>query len=169
MIYSNLSCSILFSIFITVMLAACDSKAEDKSKNQVSTETLVPSYAVVFSTEASFEDAKEDLLDSIQSQGLVINSTSDAKTMLANTAEVSGVTLPVYNNAEILSFCKADLSHALVAANPHNLVLCPYTLAIYVIRAEPEKVYISFRELEGTEAATKPIRKLLIKIIEEVI
>ncbi len=65
------------------------------------------------------------------------------------------------------------MSHALVAANPHNIVLCPYSIAIYVLTSEPERVYLSYRTLEvGNEkikALTKPIEDLLITIIEEVI
>ncbi len=133
----------------------------------------IPSYANVFSTEAEFQDAKDDLLEAIEENGLVISYTSHAKTMLANTAEVSGVTEAVYKDAEILLFCKADLSHKLVAGNPHNIVLCPYSIAIYVLTAEPERVYLSYRKVatsdEDVIKLTKPIEELLIKIIEEVI
>jgi len=133
----------------------------------------IPSYAKVFSTEAEFEDAKEDLLEAIEEYGLVISYTSHAKTMLENTATVSGVTQAVYKDAEILLFCKADLSHKLVAANPHNIVLCPYSIAIYVLNTAPERVYLSYRTVEtgdeNIKALTKPIEELLIKIIEEVI
>ncbi|MEH6457627.1 MAG: DUF302 domain-containing protein [Cocleimonas sp.] len=141
---------------------------DSSSLSKTTTDTL-PSYASIFSTEASFEDAKADLLESISGKGLVISYTSHAKTMLDNTAAVSGVTKPVYENAEILLFCKADLSHALVAANPHNIVLCPYNISIYVLSDEPEKVYLSFRKGEKSEAKTKAIDALLVEIIEEVI
>ena len=129
----------------------------------------IPEFASVYSTEGKFSDAKEDLLASIEGYGLVVSYTSHAKTMLENTAAVAGVTTPVYDDAEIILFCKADLSHALVAENPHNIVLCPYAIAIYVLHSEPERVYLSFREPEASVAATKPIRELLVKIIEDVI
>ena len=128
-----------------------------------------PDFARIFSTPASYADAKEDLLGSIAANGMVVSNTSYAKDMLANTAEVSGVKTPVYNEAEIVSFCKADLSHALVKANPHNIVLCPYAIAIYVLHDEPERVYLSFRIPEISEAATQPIQELLIKIIDDIV
>jgi len=138
-----------------------------------SKEIEIPEYARVFSTESTFEDAKDDLLEAIASNGLVISYTSHAENMLANTEEVSGVTKPVYENAEILLFCKADLSHSLVASNPHNIVLCPYSIAIYVLTGESERVYLSYRTVEASnekiKALTKPIEDLLITIIEEVI
>ncbi len=143
-----------------------NNETSGSSKNTINT---LPNYASIFSTEASFGDAKADLLESIANKGLVISYTSHAKTMLDNTAAVSGVTSPVYNNAEILLFCKADLSHALVAANPHNIVLCPYNISIYVLSDEPEKVYLSFRKGEKSETKTKAIDALLVEIIEEVI
>ena len=133
----------------------------------------IPEYANVFSTESTFEDAKDDLLDSIANHGLVISYTSHAKSMLDNTAEVSGVKKSVYENAEILLFCKADLSHKLVEGNPHNIVLCPYSIAIYVLSNEPDTVYLSFpKSVESNEeikALTQPITELLTNIIKEVI
>ena len=146
-----------------------DAAKENTDKKQIK----IPEYAHVFSTESTFEDAKDDLLEAIASNGLVISYTSHAKTMLDNTAAVSSVTKSVYENAEILLFCKADLSHKLVAGNPHNIVLCPYSIAIYVLVDEPETVYLSFPKPlasdEEIKALTKPIEELLINIIEEVI
>lgn len=142
-------------------------KASEKISNKAS------DYVHIFSTESSFEDAKDDLLAAIADNGLVISYTSHAKSMLDNTAAVSNINKSVYTDAEILLFCKADLSHKLVADNPHNIVLCPYSIAIYVIADEPEKVYLSYRAVQASnekiKALTKPIEGLLIKIIEEVI
>lgn len=147
--------------------------ADNLNAKESITSISIPSYANVFSTEAEFQDAKDDLLEAIEENGLVISYTSHAKTMLENTADVSGINKAVYNDAEILLFCKADLSHKLVAGNPHNIVLCPYSIAIYVLKAEPERVYLSYRKVESSDAEvmalTKPIEELLIKIIEEVI
>jgi uncharacterized protein (DUF302 family) len=137
--------------------------AEKKSKSKV------PEFASVYSTEGVFADAKEDLLSSIAGNGLVVSYTSHAKDMFERTAEVTGTTTPVYDEAEIVLFCKVDLSHDLVAANPHNIVLCPYAIAIYVLHKEPEKVYLSFREPDARVPETKAIKALLVSIIEEII
>ncbi len=128
-----------------------------------------PEFANVFSTQSNFADTKEDLLASITAEGLVLSHTLHAKTMLDNTAKVAGTTTPVYDDAEILLFCKSDLSHALTGANPHNIVLCPYSIAIYVIHNEPERVYLSFREPDARATQAKAIKALLTRIIEEVI
>ena len=150
---------ILISI---LLLVACSAEPESTPRQKP------VSFVKVFSTEARFEDAKEDLLMAIEERGLVVSYTSRAKTMLDRTADVAGVTTPAYDNAEIVLFCKADLSHKLVAANPHNIVLCPYAIAIYTLHGKPDTVYLSFREPEASEPATAPIRKLLVDIIQSV-
>ena len=173
-------------IFILVLFVVCGLAASELFKNlngndavnaatPTESETAktkkneYPEFANVFRTESSFADAKEDLLAAIRAEGLVISYTSHAKTMLENTSKIAGVTTPVYDDAEILLFCKADLSHALVGANPHNIVLCPYAIAIYVVHNEPEKVYLSFREPDARVPEAKAIKALLVSIIEEVI
>ena len=167
--------SLFSSLFLFTALSVTQSCADEKVTKQAQ-KFDIPEFANVYSTESTFEDAKADLLEAIEDNGLVISYTSHAENMLANTAEVSGVTKAVYENAEILLFCKADLSHALVAANPHNIVLCPYSIAIYVLNGESEKVYLSYRSFqtlrskdENIKSLTKPIEDLLKKIIEEVI
>lgn len=149
--------------------ASANAATPTESETAKTTKNKYPEFANVFSTESSFKDAKDDLLAAIAAEGLVISYTSHAKTMLENTAEIAGVTTPVYDDAEILLFCKADLSHALVGANPHNIVLCPYAIAIYVVHNEPEKVYLSFREPDARVPEAKAIKALLVSIIEEVI
>lgn len=172
-------CALLLGVFShynpDAQLHAQEQTAEENSALTPAPHSAypIPSYARVFSTIASFEDAKDDLLGAIAENGLVVSSTSHVKDMLENTAAVAGVTKPVYQEAEIILFCKAGLSHDLVAGNPHNLVLCPYSIAIYVIADEPERVYLSYREPQASDenirALTKPIEDLLVKIIEEVI
>jgi len=153
----------ILTFIAVIFLSACSQQPETHS----STDPV--SFVKIYTTESSFDDAKDDLLMAIEGHGLVVSYTSHAQEMLDRTADVAGVTTPVYDRAEIILFCKADLSHKLVAANPHNLVLCPYAIAIYALYQKPETVYLSFREPEASEATTKPIRQLLVDIIEEVI
>ena len=167
-------CKLLLLILIaSPVYFFTQSFANDEVDSEKKSLIEIPAYVNVFSTEATFQDAKDDLLDAIGENGLVVSYTSHAKNMLENTAAVSGINKAVYNDAEIILFCKAGLSHELVAGNPHNIVLCPYSIAIYVLFEEPERVYLSFRNVQATDekikALTKPIEDLLIKIIEEVI
>ena len=125
--------------------------------------------ALVWKTEAPFEDVKEDLVSSIEGRGLVISYVSHASAMLDRTAEAVEGARKVYGDAEILLFCKADLSHRLVQANPHNIVLCPYSIAIYTLAGKPEEVYLAIREPYTAEPAYAPVVELLKGIIAETI
>ena len=166
--------SIFGFVFLLLILSAKSYADQDVSKeNSNKKQVEIPEYAKVFSTDSSFFDAKSDLLETITNNGLVISYISHAKNMLDNTASAAGVNKSVYSDAEIYLFCKADLSHKLVAGNPHNIILCPYSIAIYALSDEPGRVYLSYRTVEAGDekikALTKPIEDLLIEIIEEVI
>lgn len=123
--------------------------------------------AIVTTTDKSFKDARESLVFAIEGRGLVISYVSHASDMLSRTAEAVGVSDPVYDQAEILLFCKADLSHTLVAENPHDLVLCPYGIAVYTLAGNPDQAFYSYRNPVGTSDAYQPVVELLNSIIEE--
>ncbi len=123
--------------------------------------------ALVFSTEGEFEFVKLDLVNAIKSRGMVISYVSHASDMLSRTKEASGVGVTVYDDAEILLFCKSDLSHRLVAANPHNIVMCPYAISIYTLHGQEDRVYLSIRKPFVVDASYGPVHKLLLDIIHE--
>ena len=125
--------------------------------------------ALVYQAEMDYEDAKLNLIDAIEAQGMVISSTSHAQTMLDRTAESVNGKGNIFDKAEIIQFCKVDLSHKLVSANPHNLVLCPYSIAIYSLKTKPELIYFSYRTPYLDEPVAKDIQKLLDQLILEAI
>ncbi|RUM93451.1 MAG: hypothetical protein DSZ28_08410 [Thiothrix sp.] len=125
--------------------------------------------ALVYQAEMDFEDAKLNLLDAIEAEGMVISSTSHAQTMLDRTAESINGKGNIYDKAEIIQFCKVDLSHKLVSANPHNLVLCPYSIAVYSLKTDPKRIYFSYRAPYLDEPVVKDIQKLLDQLILEAI
>ncbi len=125
--------------------------------------------ALVWTAEGPFEDVKDDLVAAIEGRGLVISYVSHASKMLDRTAAAVEGARKVYDQAEILLFCKADLSHRLVEANPHNIVLCPYAIAVYTLTDQPNVVHLAMREPYTAEPAHEPIAKLLEEIIEEAV
>ncbi len=125
--------------------------------------------ALVYQAEMDFEDAKLNLRDAIEAQGMVISSTLHAQAMLDRTAKSISGKGNIYDKAEIIQFCKVDLSHQLVSANPHNLVLCPYAIAVYSLKEKPEIVYFSYRTPYLEETVVKKIQELLDKLILEAI
>ena len=123
--------------------------------------------ALVYSTEGNFHNVKSDLVDAIESRGLVISYTAHAANMLERTAEAVGALAKAYDNADILLFCKADLTYDLTIANPHNLVLCPYSVSIYTLANKPHTVYLSIRKPDLQVAEYASIHSLLEAIIAD--
>ena len=123
--------------------------------------------AIVYVTDNDFEWARENLLAAIANKGLVLSATLHAATMLNRTGPDLGFKKEVYQNAEIYLFCKADISHKLVAANPHNIALCPYAISVYTLTDKPDVTYYSYREPYTEEEAYAPVAKLLESIVKE--
>ena len=123
--------------------------------------------AHVYSTEGNFQDVKTDLVDAIESRGIVISYSAHAASMLARTSEAVGASAKTYDNAEILLFCKADLTYDLTSANPHNLVLCPYSISIYTLQHSPNTIYLSIRRPDLEVAEYASVHSLLESIIAE--
>jgi hypothetical protein len=122
----------------------------------------------VFSTDQNFESATDNLAFAIESRGLVVSYTAHASDMLARTAEAVGVTTAIYGDAEVVLFCKSDLSHKMVADNPHSLPLCPYSISVYTLNAEPNNAYLAIRRPDPDAPYSAEIAQLLTSIIEEV-
>ncbi len=122
--------------------------------------------AWVYSVDADFDDVKESLVESIESRGMVISYVSHAESMLARTASTIGGKV-VYSDAEVLLFCKANLAHRLVEANPHNLVLCPYAMSVYALFDQPARIYVGIRAPQTQVAEYRAVHELLVVVIAE--
>jgi uncharacterized protein (DUF302 family) len=123
--------------------------------------------AWVYSSESDYESAKTFLIDAIKGRGLVINNIGNAEAMLGRTAGAVGVNISVYKHADVVLFCKADLAHNLVVMSPHNIVLCPYSIAVYETQEKPGTVYYSYSVPQLNLPTEKLIRRLLHDIVLE--
>ena len=135
-------------------------------------EAASPGIAV-FSAKGSFDDVKERVVMAIENRGLVLNYTARIGDMLERTGKDLGRTAPVYGKAEMVEFCSARISRDTMEADPHNIVYCPYAIAIYTVPKEPGKVYVSYRkpDTQGTQSSIKALRtvdRLLEDIVREV-
>lgn len=92
-----------------------------------------------------FDDVKAGLVAAIEGKGLVINTVAHVGDMLARTGQDLGATRRVYEKAEVLEFCSATVSRATMEADPHAIVYCPYTIAVYVIAGQPGTVHVAYR------------------------
>ena len=127
---------------------------------------------VVRSTKGEFGDVKERVLHAIENRGLVLNYTARIGAMLERTGKDTGAARRIYGDAEMLEFCSARLSRDTMEADPRNIVFCPYSIAIYTLPKEKDKVYIAYRRPgeTGSERSVKSLRavdKLLSDIVAE--
>ncbi len=131
-------------------------------------------YMRLYSVQGSFEDVRDDLELAITGRGIKINNIAYIGRMLARTAKEVGATRQVFVEAQAFEFCSATVSRATMEANPHNIVFCPYVIAVYVLPEEPDRVYIAYRrpELVGDAASRRALAavdKLLADIVAEVV
>ena len=125
---------------------------------------------VVYTAEASFDETKDALKQGIISQGIVISNELHASDMLNRTGPDLGITEQVYRQAVTFEFCSSTLSHALVAADPANMMACPYAIGLYVLTKDPAHIHLAYRTPQGTpgtEATSDKIQALLETIIGE--
>lgn len=114
---------------------------------------------------ASFDDTREAITLAIEGRGLVINYVSHIGDMLQRTGADIGATRQVYAKAEIIEFCSASLSRQMMEADPHNIVQCPFAIAVYSLPGEPNASWVSYRRPIG--AGAKLVTPLLQAIVDE--
>ena len=119
-----------------------------------------------------YDDVKERVVMAIENRGLVIDHTAHVGAMLERTGKDIGRDRQIYLKAEVIEFCSAGISRATMEADPRNLVFCPYAIALYVLPAEPNKVYLLYRKPLGTGSpqsmkALREVGKLLDGIARE--
>lgn len=128
--------------------------------------------AVVRSTKGEFKEVKERVLQAIENRGLVLNYTARIGAMLERTGKDIGTSRRIYGDAELLEFCSARASRDTMEADPRNIVFCPYSIAVYTLPKEKDRVYVAYRRVgaPGTGLSAKSLAavdKLLAEIVAE--
>ncbi|MBE0613150.1 MAG: DUF302 domain-containing protein [Burkholderiales bacterium] len=121
---------------------------------------------IVVTANGKFADVRGDLVVAIEQRGLVINTTAHVGDMLERTGRDLGNAKRIYDQAEVIEFCSATVSRAMMEADPLNLVYCPYTIAVYTLPGKPGVVYLAHRKYPSTDAL-KPVDKLISGIIAD--
>ena len=83
---------VLFVIYISVLMPATTNAVD------------VSEFVTVVPIEGVFSDVKERVIFAVESQGLVVDHTSDVGGMLSRTGKDLGENGTIYENAEVLSF-----------------------------------------------------------------
>ena len=113
----------------------------------------------------SFEDIKENVEFAITDRGLRVSGTLHVKEMLERTGDDLGFGPGPYLEAESLEFCSALISHKMIKADPLNMGICPFTIAIYVLRQKPERVYVAYR-VPALAGDAKKVRDEVIDLLD---
>lgn len=122
--------------------------------------------ARVVTAKGKYADVRDDLVAAIEQRGLVVSFVSHVGDMLERTGRDLGKTKRIYDQAEVVEFCSATVSRAMMEADPQHLVHCPFTVAIYTLPGEPGVVYLAHRKYPPA-AALKPVADLLQGIVAD--
>ena len=112
-----------------------------------------------------FSEVRDALTMAIENRGLVVNYVSHIADMLNRTGNDIGASKSIFEQAEIIEFCSASLSRRMMEADQHNIVLCPFAISVYSLPGEPGKVWITYRQPQGS--AAKLVGELLGGITAE--
>lgn len=123
---------------------------------------------------SDFETIRDQVVEAIIERGMIVNNISHIGNMLERTRKDLGVGRQLYIHAEALEFCSAVVSRNTMEADPHNIVFCPYVVAIYELKREPGKIHVAYRKptRSGSDAAStvmKEVEKLLDEISRQAI
>jgi uncharacterized protein (DUF302 family) len=135
------------------------------------TAQAVESYTVLFKAQGAYQDIRDNLQMAIEGKGLKITNTNHIADMLERTGKDIGETRKVYENAEQFEFCSATISRHMMEADPHSIVMCPYSVVVYTLPND-KTVYLAYRKPAATKnpALKKQLaelEKLLTDIIKD--
>lgn len=140
----------------------------------MASEPLTPADApiAVYQTDDDYETVKSNLELAITGRGMVISSTLHISDMFQRTAQDTGLSDTLYDQAEAFEFCSIRLSHQMSSAHPANLSICPLAIGFYTLQDQPGVVYVSYRRpqmLGEAEAAEQALIDLYEGIVTEAI
>lgn len=157
------------SLKILLFTAAATLASSAIAINSGALQSRVEGPSWVYTTRGNYNEVRQDLVDAIESRGLVVSYMAHTQNMLQRTAEAVGVSSSPYHAADTLLFCSAELTHKLLIANPHHMPLCPYSISVYTLMQEPDIVYLAIRSPVKNVPVYEEIHKLLEGIIYDTI
>lgn len=168
----------ILGLFLLGMMtqAACaaDAVQDETGAAAGSRAVAAGDYMVLHRVKGTFEDVRSLIEIAITDRGMVINNVAHIGNMLDRTGKDIGAGRQVYLKAEALEFCSATVSRRMMEANPHNIVFCPYIIAIYVLPEAPDMVHVAYRRplpvgSEESQAALRAVEELLQGIVRDAI
>ncbi len=116
-------------------------------------------HYVTYPSTNDYQTTKENIELAIDGRGMLVSGTLHISEMLNRTGPDLGIKKPVFIKAESVEFCSSEISHKMVQASAVNLTVCPFTVSVYVLSNEPERVYVSYQrhQLAGNNGATEKL------------
>ncbi len=151
--------TISLTIITLLLISACSHHSPEK----------IASYYKLYQVKGDFIDLRDELVNVIEEKGMVVSFVSHAAKMLERTQSTVQTKGNLYAEAEVLLFCKADLSHQLAVSDIHSVILCPHAIAIYTLKTDENIVYMSIRNPPQNLDAYHGIFKLMDEVIKQVI
>jgi uncharacterized protein (DUF302 family) len=118
---------------------------------------------------ADFQSARDALVESIESEGLVVSASISFNDMLTRTAKEIGKGPSPYTKADVIQFCTTRIAWKLVEEAPENVALCPVSIVVYETVAKPGEVVIAFRAPARVTTARNELDALMQKIVDRAI
>ncbi|RLJ16826.1 hypothetical protein DJ031_15240 [bacterium endosymbiont of Escarpia laminata] len=124
---------------------------------------------VIYKADEAYEDVIDNIKMAVEERGMLVSGILHVSDMLNRTGPDLGYK-QVFKKAESVEFCSAVISHKMTQVSPENLVVCPFTIAVYIRADEPEQVYVAYRgqSLAGqADKVTAEILELLDGIVRD--
>jgi len=154
------------SLFLAT--AGCVGPAKATRSRATSPETVV-----IYAVKGDYDDVWDDLKMALGDRGLVISTISHVGEMIDRTGRALGRTRPIFDKANVMSFCSAVISRNMLEQNPHLIAFCPYEIAVYSIAGAPGTIYLSYRHIDWREPQDRPVldavEGLLSGIVKDVV
>lgn len=131
-------------------------------------------HRVTYMVKANFSEVREQVIGAIGNQGLKVNNISYIGKMLIRTGKDLGFKEQIYSRAQAFEFCSAIVSRETMAADPHNIIFCPYIIQVYELAKQPGTIYLSYRRpvpigSKRSKASLVAVEKLLDDIVKDAI
>ncbi|NOT18179.1 MAG: DUF302 domain-containing protein [Sulfuriferula sp.] len=125
-----------------------------------------------YTTQGDYVTVRDAIISAVEGRGLKINHINHISDMLARTGQDVGDSKQIYLNAEQMEFCSATLSRTMMEADASNIIVCPYSITVYNLPANPKTIYVMYRKPPSAKSAKsiavfKQVEKLLNDIITE--
>ena len=145
---------VLFGVAFTSILLAVSAFAVAQDGQTIS----------VTKIEGDFEDVRERVIFAVESQGLVVDHTSDVGGMLERTGKDLGESSQIYERAVVLEFCSAYYSRLMAEASPELLAYCPYGISVYTLPGDARYSYVAFKRIATMFSGSQEYKSILEKI-----